>query len=310
MKRIVCLLIVFTLIPFVCFADFVTVQVYDEIVSGKTGETIDSQLIDREWTDGDEIIVSSHIDTTSGEYTLKRVIVNGELAVSSNQVVLPYADYRGVSMITVEFMYKKVELPPVVTDEPPTITDEPPTETDPPVEPTETIETDPPVVTTTDAPTDTPTDVPTDLPTSQTIQEQVITDEPTEKPVEKVEIVNESPTDIPVSAPVTDSPVTDSPVLPSVVSEPVVYFDNGLIVEEIIETPTPAPKKSKKKSKKATPTPKPKKTPRPAIKQYNIGILDKNLNSILDQIDISMFDNQKTLIWVDKAELYLSIELR
>lgn len=306
MKRIVCLLIVFTLIPFVCFADFVTVQVYDEIVSGKTGETIDSQLIDKDWTDGDEIIVSSHIDTTSGEYTLKRVIVNGELAASSSQVVLPYVDYCGIPIITVEFMYKKVELPPVVTDEPPTITDEPPTETDPPGEPTETIETDPPVVTTTDAPTDTPTDPPA----SEPVQEPVITDEPTEKPVEKVEIVNDLPTDIPVSAPVTDSPVTDRPVPSTVVNEPVVYFDNGLIVEEITETPTPAPKKNKKKSKKATPTPKPKKTPRPAIKQYNIGILDKNLNSILDPIDISMFDNQKTLIWVDKAELYLSIELR
>lgn len=306
MKRMVCLLIVFTLIPFVCFADFVTVQVYDEIVSGKTGETIDSQLIDKDWTDGDEIIVSSHIDTTSGEYTLKRVIVNGELAVSSSQVVLSYADYREIPMITVEFMYKKVELPPVVTDEPPTITDEPSTETDPPVEPTETIETDPPVVTTTDALTDTPTDPPV----SEPVQEPVITDEPTEKPVEKVEIVNESPTDIPVSAPVTDPPATDRPVSPTVVNEPVVYFDNGLIVEEITETPTPAPKKSKKKSKKATPTPRPKKTPRPAIKQYNIGILDKNLNSILDPIDISMFDNQRTLIWVDKADLYLSIELR
>ena len=306
MKRMVCLLIVFTLIPFVCFADFVTVRVYDEIISGKTGETIDSQLIDKDWTDGDEIIVSSHIDTTSGEYTLKRVIVNSELAVSSSQVVLSYADYRGISMITVEFMYKKVELPPVVTDEPPTITDEPPTETDPPGEPTETIETDPPVVTTTDALTDTPTDPPA----SEPVQEPVTTDEPTEKPVEKVEIVNDSPTDIPVSAPVTDSPATDRPVSSTVVNEPVVYFDNGLIVEEITETPTPAPKKSKKKSKKATPTPKPKKTPRPAIKQYNIGILDKNLNSILDPIDISMFDNQKTLIWVDKAELYLSIELR
>lgn len=306
MKRIVCLLIVFTLIPFVCFADFVTVRVYDEIVSGKTGETIDSQLIDKDWTEGDEIIVSSHIDTTSGEYTLKRVIVNGELAVSSSQVVLPYADYCGISMITVEFMYKKVELPPVVTDEPPTITYEPPTETDPPAEQTETIETDPPVVTITDI----PTDPPTDPPASQTVQEPVITDEPTEKPVEKVEIVNDSPTDIPVSAPITDSPVTDRPVSQTIVNEPVVYFDNGLIVEEITETPTPAPKKSKKKSKKATPTPKPKKTPRPAIKQYNIGILDKNLNSILDPIDIGMFDNQRTLIWVEQAELYLSIELR